>query len=399
MSFLNNSLIFPIVIFGLNSFLLKKVVLVGPCHPLRGGIAKFNERLAQQLINDGHDVVIYTFSLQYPSFLFPGKTQYSESAAPQNLNIKIAVNSINPINWWRVAREIAQMGPDLVIFRYWLPFMAPCLGSIARWIRRMTLKNHKNCTLLAIVDNALPHEKRPGDKVLTQYFTQSMDTFMVMSAHVKKDLKQFTSRPIRLFPHPLYDNFGPKHKKETSRQHLKLPKNSYIFLFFGFIRHYKGLDLLLKALELPEIADEDFKVVIAGEFYAGEKEIMEQIEQSTARDKLVLHTDFIPDEEVGHYFSAADCVIQPYRNATQSGVSPLAYHFEVPIVVTRVGGLPDLVPEGIGHICEPHSESIAQSMLFMLKRFDETLFSSIITEEKKKLSWPTFTETLWSSVK
>ncbi len=378
---------------------MKKVILVGPCHPLRGGIAKFNERLAKQLMDDGHEVIIYTFSLQYPSFLFPGKTQLSDSTPPKNLDIRIEVNSINPINWWRVAKDIARLKPDLVIYRYWLPFMAPCLGSIARWIKRFMGESSASCTQLAIVDNALPHEKRVGDRVLTQYFTQSMDRFMAMSDHVKNDLRQFTQRPIQLFPHPLYDNFGPRHDKKLARQHLQFPENTYLFMFFGFIRHYKGLDILLKALELPTVKDRDFKLVIAGEFYAGEKEIMEQINVSSAKDKLLLHTEFIPDDEVGYYFSAVDCIVQPYRNATQSGVSPLAYHFEVPMVVTNVGALPDLVPNGMGHVCEPTPESIAESILFMLTQFDSQYFSTIIEEEKKKLSWSTFTSRLWDNHK
>jgi glycosyltransferase involved in cell wall biosynthesis len=378
---------------------LKKIILIGPVHPLRGGIAKFNERLAKQLMDDGHEVIIYTFSLQYPKWLFPGKTQLSHSTAPEGLNIKVVINSIHPVNWWKVAAAIASEKPDLVIFRYWLPFMAPCLGTIARRIKSLTSGHPKKTTLLAIVDNALPHEKRPGDKLLTRYFTQSIDTFLVMSEHVKKDLEIFTKRPITLFPHPLYDNFGHQHNPVEARNHLKWPQNTYIFLFFGFIRHYKGLDLLLEAISLPILANQDFKLVIAGEFYSDEDKLREQMAHSPVRDKLILHTDFIPDEEVGYYFSASDCVVQPYRSATQSGVSPLAYHFEVPIVVTRVGGLPDLVPDGIGHVCEPQPESIAQSMLHMLKNFDTALFKTKISEEKKKLSWDTFTQVMWTSVK
>lgn len=378
---------------------MKKVILIGPVHPFRGGIAKFNERLAKQLVDDGHEVFIYTFSLQYPKWLFPGKTQLSQSDAPQGLHIKTMINSINPFNWWKVASEVVSKNPDLVIFRYWLPFMAPCLGTIARRIKRLTSGKSQKPKLLAIVDNALPHEKRPGDKILTRYFIQAMDTFMVMSEHVKKDLETFTQHNITLFPHPLYDNFGPPHNPTEAREHLKWPQNTYIFLFFGFIRHYKGLDLLLEAIALPSLRGEDFKLVIAGEFYSDEEKLREQIDNSPVRNKMILHTDFIPDEEVGYYFSSSDCVVQPYRSATQSGVSPLAYHFEVPIVVTRVGGLPDLVPDGIGQVCEPQPESIAQSMLRMLKDFDTDLFKTKIREEKKKLSWDTFTQVMWTSVK
>jgi glycosyltransferase involved in cell wall biosynthesis len=371
---------------------LSKVIIIGPAYPLRGGLATFNERLARQFMAEGHETIIYTFSLQYPNFLFPGKTQYSESGPPANLDIRVRINSINPSNWLSVGNELRNLNPDIIIVRYWLPFMGPCLGTILRIAKR----NH-DTKIVGLIDNALPHERRFGDRSFTKYFTACLDGLVTMSEHVKNDLKQFTSKPTHLVQHPLYDNFGPKLDKEKARCELKIPKDKYVFLFFGFIRKYKGLDLLIQALDyLPNIIKGKICILIAGEFYAGEDEIKAQIAHSTSKSIILAHTHFINDEQVASYFSASDCVIQPYRNATQSGVTPLAYHFEVPLIVTNVGALPDLVPPNLGLVCEPNAENIAQTMVKMLD-FDTARFAEQIVIEKKKLSWAQLSMTLFKA--
>ncbi len=362
---------------------MSKIIIIGPAYPLRGGLATFNERLARQFMAEGHEVIIYTFSLQYPNFLFPGKTQYSESGAPRDLNIKVCINSVNPLNWYLSGQKIQKECADIVICRYWLPFMGPCLGTIARLI-----KKNKITKVIGLIDNALPHEKRLGDRQFTQYFTKAMDGFVTMSRYVLNDLKQFTKKEVSLVQHPLYDNFGPKHEQNTARKSLGIPDGVFVFLFFGFIRKYKGLDLLISAFEL--LKNENVCLVIAGEYYAGENEIKDQIAHSPAKSKISEHTKFINDDEVGLYFSAANCVVQPYRNATQSGVTPLAYHFEVPMIVTNVGALPDLVPPSLGIVCEPEVSAIANALESMTS-FDFETFKSAIKEEKKKLSWETLT--------
>ena len=365
---------------------LSKIIIIGPAYPLRGGLATFNERMARQFMSEGHEVKIYTFSLQYPDFLFPGKTQYSESAGPADLDIKPCINSISPLNWWTSGKKIKQEKADIVIMRYWLPFMGPCLGSIARIIKS------KQTRIIGLIDNAIPHEKRPGDRMFTQYFAAAMDGFITMSEFVKTDLKLFTKKEVKLIAHPLYDNFGPKLNKEDARLQLNISFQGPIFLFFGFIRQYKGLDLLIKAIEKLE-GYSDYRLLIAGEYYAGEDEIKLQIKNSSQSDKILEHTHFINDEEVGLYFSASDVVIQPYRNATQSGVTPLAYHFEVPMIVTNVGALPDLVPPALGIVCEPNPESLAEAM-HKMKAFDYVHFAREILVEKKKLSWETLTKAI-----
>jgi glycosyltransferase involved in cell wall biosynthesis len=357
---------------------LSKIIIIGPAYPLRGGLATFDERLARQFMNEGHEVIIYTFSLQYPNFLFPGKTQYSESDPPEDLNIKVCINSVNPINWIKVGKQLKNENADKIIVRYWIPFMGPCLGTILRFASR-----NKETKIIGIIDNAVPHEKRFGDRFFTKYFIAGLHGFVTMSESVKQDLKQFTVKNIHIVQHPLYDNFGQKIVKSVARDILKIENKKYVFLFFGFIRNYKGLDLLIEALEFVH---SDFVLLIAGEFYAGEDEIKTKIESSKSKDRILCHTHFIKDEEVAVYFSASDCVVQPYRNATQSGVTPLAYYFEVPMIVTNVGALPSLVPPSLGKVCEPNPASIASAMNAM-QDFDIGLFESSIATEKKKLSW------------
>ncbi len=357
---------------------LSKIIIIGPAYPLRGGLATFDERLARQFMDEGHEVILYTFSLQYPNFLFPGKTQYSESEPPADLNIKVCINSVNPFNWIKIGNQIKNEKADKIIVRYWIPFMGPCLGTILRIASR-----NKHSKIIGIIDNAVPHEKRIGDTVFTKYFTSSLHGFVTMSETVRQDLKQFTSKEIHLVQHPLYDNFGRKMDKIQARKALKIPAGKYVFLFFGFIRNYKGLDLLIEALDLVK---SDFILLIAGEYYAGEEEIKKQILSSASNEHILCHTHFIKDEEVSLYFSASDCVVQPYRNATQSGVTPLAYYFEVPMIVTNVGALPNLVPPSLGIVCEPNPPSIAEAMNAM-QDFDQALFTSTISIEKKKLSW------------
>lgn len=372
----------------------KKIIIIGPAHPLRGGLASFNERLAKEFQNQGNEVTIYTFSLQYPSFLFPGTTQYSSEPAPAGLSIKVCINSINPFNWLKVGRQLKNYKPDIIVVRYWLPFMGPCLGTILR-----IAKKNKHTKIVCIADNIIPHEKRIGDTLFTKYFIKPVDGFITMSEKVLSDLKVFNKNKKALFvAHPLYDNFGEKISKEEARRELKIKKEALIILFFGFIRKYKGLDILLDAMkilkDLPNTQYPIPKLLIAGEFYEDRKNYDDQIQRLGIHENLILHTDFIPDSMVKYYLCAADVVIQPYRNATQSGVTPLAYHFEKPMIVTNVGGLPSLVLDGkVGLIAEPDAASIAEKILEYFS-LGETYFLPYLVEEKKKYTWLKMTETI-----
>jgi len=375
-----------------------KIIIIGSAYPLRGGgIATFNERLAKEFIDEGFDTTIYTFSYQYPSFLFPGKTQYSSEPPPENIPIKIKINSINPFNWITVGNELKKIKPDIIVVRYWLPFMGPCFGAILRRVK----KNH-HTKIICIADNILPHEKRPGDRMLTKYFLKPIDSFITMSEKVLADLKQFTNKPALFIPHPLYDNFGEKISKEEARKKLNINPDDKIILFFGFIRKYKGLDILLNAFKILNHNNSisspwgrgSLKLLIAGEFYDDEKNYIELLNDPAIKNNLILHTQFIPNAEVKYYLCAADCVIQPYRSATQSGVTPLAYHFEIPMIVTNVGGLPSLVPDKkAGLIAEPNAESIAKKIEEYFE-LGEEYFLPGLREEKKKYSWKVMVEAI-----
>ncbi len=370
-----------------------KIIIIGPAHPLRGGLASFNERLAKEFQLQGNEVSMYTFSLQYPSFIFPGTTQYSSDPAPKNLSIKVCINSINPFNWIKIGNLLKKENADLIIVRYWLPLMGPCLGTI---LRRVKKNNHTR--IVCIADNIIPHEKRFGDKSFTKYFVKPVDAFITMSERVLADLRLFEKeKPARLVLHPLYDNFGEIISKEEARKKLGILNEEKVALFFGFIRKYKGLDILLDAMKIIKNCKQPIsncKLLIAGEFYEDSKPYLEQIDQSAIKDNLILHTNFIADSDVKYYLCAADVVVQPYRNATQSGVTPLAYHFEKPMIVTNVGGLPSLVPDNkVGLVAEPDAASIAKKII---EYFDkgENYFLPHIKEEKKKLSWTILTNTL-----
>ena len=362
-----------------------KVVIIGPAYPLRGGLASYDERLAREFMHNSYETTISTFSYQYPSFLFPGTTQYSTEPAPKDISIKVKINSINPFNWILVGNELKKLKPDIIVVRYWLPFMGPCLGTILRRV-----KKNKHTKIICIADNIFPHEKRPGDKVFTKYFLKPADGFITMSEKVLADLHEFAKdKPSIFVPHPLYDNFGEKISKEEARSKLNISLNDKVILFFGFIRKYKGLDILLNTMKLlqQKPSTKKIKLLVAGEFYDDEKNYEQLLSDPQIKDNLILHTEFISDSMVKYYLCAADCVVQPYRNATQSGVTPLAYHFEIPMIVTNVGGLPSLVPDKkVGLIAEPNAESIAEKVKEYFE-LGEEFFLPHLREEKKKYSW------------
>jgi glycosyltransferase involved in cell wall biosynthesis len=368
----------------------KKIIIIGPAHPLRGGLASYNERLAKEFQLQGHQVVIYTFSLQYPEFIFPGTTQYSTEPAPKELAIKVCINSVNPFNWLSVGSRLKKEKADVIIVRYWLPLMGPCLGTILRMAKR-----NKHSKVICIADNIIPHEKRLGDKAFTKYFIKPVDAFITMSEKVLADLRLYNNtKPAKAVLHPLYDNFGEKISKEEARNHIGIDSKEKIILFFGFIRQYKGLDVLFDAMKFLQ-NKLDCKLLVAGEFYEDRKPYDEQINTLGIKDNLILHTDFIADSEVKYYLCAADVVVQPYRNATQSGVTPLAYHFEKPMIVTNVGGLPALVPhDKAGLVAEPDAKDIAQKITDFFTKGEAHFLPHIITE-KKKLSWSNLTAAIF----
>ena len=378
-----------------------RIGILGTTWPYRGGLTAFNERLARQFASEGNEVEIFTFTMQYPDFLFPGKTQYSDDPKPEDLHITRTMNSIGPLSWLRTARAIKQAGVELLIIKFWIPLMAPCLGTIARLCRRKGIK------VVSVLDNVIPHEPHFWDRWLIRYFIGSVDRFVAMSASVQEDCRRFLPASgkdrVVLSPHPLYDNFGEAVEKSAARQALGLPEDKTILLFFGFIRDYKGLDLLMRAYHevlksrKPEGGD-DLLLVVAGEFYNNAGKYKELEEALGLQGKIEWRTDFIPDERVRFYFSAADLIVQPYKSATQSGVTQIAYHFERPMLVTKVGGLAEIVPDGkVGYVCEVDEASVADAIgrfAQMRKEERDALFLPNIQKEKEKYAWNKMTEVI-----
>jgi D-inositol-3-phosphate glycosyltransferase len=365
-----------------------KIISLGPAHPYRGGPATFNDRLAQQFISEGHTVELITFTLQYPRLLFPGKTQYTDSPAPPGVKIKRMLNSVNPINWVITGFKIKRMMPNILLLRFWLPFLGPSLGTVARIVRR-----NRHTKTICIFDNVVPHEKRAGDKILTKYLTGSIDGAIVMSQSVSEDLKIFRSDiPTKLSPHPLFDNYGEFTDREIAISTLGLDAENKYILFFGFIRAYKGLDLLIKAFSDNRLRNRNLKLIIAGEFYEDDTAYRNLIRKYYLEDEILLYDRFIKDEEVSLFFSVADIVVQPYKTATQSGVTQIAYHYNKPMLVTDVGGLREIVPDGIcGYVVNPDSDSIAEAIVDFYDDNRKAQFTDAVKTEKKKFSWDKMT--------
>lgn len=366
-----------------------KITILGSAHPLRGGLAAYNERLAREFMYEKDEVTIETFSLQYPEFLFPGTTQYSSLPKPADLTIHVTVNSINPFNWIKTGLKIKRQRPDILVVKFWLPFMAPCLGTICRIVR-----SNQHTRIISILDNIIPHEKRIGDTLFTKYFVNSVDAFIAMSDSVYNDLSVFDqTKPRLLNPHPLFDNYGEAVDKISAIQKLNLDTSKKYLLFFGLIRDYKGLDIVLKAMATEQLRNSDIQLIVAGEYYSNREEYEQLIRELAIKDKVELHTRFIPDDEVYLYFCAADMVVQPYKHATQSGVTQICYHFNKPMLVTNVGGLPEIVPDNkVGFVVAPDEQSVANAILRFYNEEKEQEFVQNIQEEKKKYSWKVMAE-------
>lgn len=370
-------------------------MIVSPAWPYRGGIASFSHRLAKEFIDRGDDVSTITFTLQYPSILFPGKSQYSDSPKPEGVNISREISSINPISWIRVGRKIKKMKPDIVILRYWIPFMAPCLGTVARIVKR-----DSSIKVIPLIDNLTPHESRIGDKQLTNYFVKPCDAFMTMSRSVLNEVERLSKgRECKLVFHPPYDLYGPAVSREKALKQLDLDPEYRYMLFFGFIRDYKGLDILLKSLADSRLSGKKIKLIVAGEYYTDRKPYLQLIDDLGIADMLVLRTDFIPDDQIPLYFSVADIVVQPYKHATQSGVTQICYHYNNPMLVTNVGGLAEIVPDGkVGYATEPTVISVADALVDFFENSRYADFVKGVIEEKKRFSWRLMTDVFHSLV-
>ena len=369
-------------------------------HPYRGGIAHFNEALYHSLEKEGHQVHVVSFSVQYPGVLFPGKSQYDTSEPDKPVSQERLINSVWPPSWWKAGRKIASRNPDLVIIRFWLPVLAPALGAVARAIR----KRSPDTVIVGLTDNIIPHEKRIGDKPLTKYFINSCDGFLTMSESVMEELNQFTRTKCKIFsPHPVYDIFGKGIPKSTARQQLEIPEDRRVVLFFGFVRRYKGLDLLVRAIGRKEVRDLDVHLIVCGEFYEDRRSYERMIDEKGIRDKVTLLDRYVDKEEVAQYFCAADIVAQTYRTATQSGVTQIAYHFGRPILITDVGGLSEIVDDKkSGYVTAANSKSIAHALVDFYENNREADMTEAVKRDGKRFTWKAMVnrmETLYSAIK
>lgn len=336
---------------------------------------------------------IVTFTLQYPSFLFPGKTQYSESPPPEDLRIERRVNSMNPLNWLRVGCRLRRERPDMVIMKYWTPFMGPCLGTIARRVRK-----NGHTKVVVQVDNIVPHEHNFTDRIFNKYFVKSVDGFVYMSQQVKRDLDSLgIEKPALFSPHPIFTGYGEPVAKEEACRKLGLEPDIQYSLFFGLVRDYKGLDLLIDAWTIlkADKQTEGCKLIIAGEFYGNKEKYLHHIEENGLTEDVVVHDFYIPDGDVKYYFSAADVLIQPYHSATQSGVTQIAYNFGLPMIVTDVGGLAEIVSDDVvGYVVEKTPEAVAVAFVRLYADWNLERFRRNMDAEKKRFSWDAMCDSL-----
>ena len=365
----------------------KKAVFIGPAYPYRGGIAAFNENLATIFQHNGWECKIFTFTQQYPNLLFPGKNQLTTEDPRPNLTITRGIYSTNPLNWLKMSKEIVAENPDLVITQYWMPFMAPAFGTILRGVK----KEMNDVQTVTIVHNFKPHESRIGDKQLNKYLTNRTDILTCLSASVKREIeKSVADKPIIQLFHPIYDHYGAALSQEVAKTKLGWDEDTKYLLFFGLVRAYKGVDTLLDALTILK-TKENYKLVIAGEFYEDEKKYLKQIAKNKLEDRIIIRNEYIPNEDVPLLFCGADAIVLPYKTATQSGVVPIALHFDRPVIVTKVGSLSPMIEKHkIGLIAESNPSSIAEKLEDFLEGKEK--LKSDFENIKDELSWQSFFE-------
>ena len=368
------------------------IVIVSTAYPFRGGIAHYVALLYRRLAQR-NNVKVVTFPRQYPSFLFPGKTQ-EESGGGEDIRIPAErlIDSVNPFTWMSAAKKIAAMKPDVLVFKFWLPFFGPCFGYIARKVKRLTGGKTR---AVFICDNIVPHEKRLFDRAFTNYAFGAADAAIAQSASVEKDLKRlYPKLTSRMVPHPIYEIFGNAIGKREARDRIKV-RESHVMLFFGYIRKYKGLHTLLEAM--PEILRRTrVKLLVVGECYGDEGEYRKKIKQLNLGSAVDFRAEYVSPEDVNLYFSAADLVVLPYESATQSGIVQIAYQFDKPVIATNVGGLAEVVVNGkTGFIVDRNNpKALAAAVVKYYQDKLEGHFVRGIHEEKRKYSWDHITKAI-----
>lgn len=373
-----------------------KFVIVGTAYPLRGGIAQYVGLLYKALRDRGHQAEIITFSRQYPKILFPGKSQEEQGAAGVAVDSIQVIDSINPLTWRRAGKLAASFEPDAIIFKFWLPFFAPAYGLIARTAKKIMLRKGKSAKIIFIADNVIPHEKRPGDRALTNYAFKVVDHFIVQSSAVERDLKivKPDASYLRL-EHPVFESFGAPIERAEARKRIGISDDAEVLLYFGFIRRYKGIDIAIRAVAEVAKTRPNVLLVIAGEQYSGEEDYRALASSLGLTEKNIRFFDhYISNDDVPVFFSASNASLLPYRSATQSGVVQIAYNYDQPVIATNVGGLPEIVIDGKSGLIAP--EATPESVATVVNRFfadglEEQLRTGVRAEKPKYL-WSTFVE-------
>jgi glycosyltransferase involved in cell wall biosynthesis len=370
------------------------IVIVGPYPPFRGGISDFNYALADNL-NKEHSVNVINFTTQYPKLIFPGKTQYKSQISDYPVAVKRMLSSVNPLTWKKSARYIDELKPDLVIFRFWMPFFALALSNVARHLRKRL-----NAPFIAICDNIIPHESHLFDAKLTSYFLKRMDKYIVMSKTVEQELLSFIPEAVyNRSPHPIYNIFGDEVPKNTARDILGI-KAKKVILFFGLIRKYKGLDILLQSIPLIKEKLNDFVVLIVGECYEDIDKYKNIIYDLNIEPWVDLRVKFLSDKEIAVTFSAADVIALPYRSASQSGIVQVAYHYNKPVVVSDVGGLPEVVEQGkVGFVVKLDPAEFAKALIEILEGDNSEKMSKEVSKYKQQFSWDYFLQSIYELMK
>ena len=366
-----------------------RIAIVGPLPPFRGGIADLNSALAHHL-SKRHQVHAFNFTTQYPSTLFPGKTQYKQGSAAQYFQNTRCLSSINPLTWKKTADLIIDLEPDLVLFRYWMPFFAPAFTGVAKRI-----KKHSDINIIAMCDNIIPHEERALDQQLTKRFFDYIDAFIVLSKKVEEELLSIIpNAKYKYSPHPIYSIFKDDISKNEARSQLNISAKN-VMMFFGLIREYKGLDILIEAVGKLKKEMPDFLLLVVGECYENEQKYLDLIQKNELVKAVQTHFSFIPDNEVGTYFAAADVIVLPYRTASQSGIVQIAYHYDTPVIVSNVGGLPEIVDEGkTGYCVDPNPADFAGAIKTFFLHDDQESFVKNIAKYKKRFSWDVMVTTI-----
>ena len=365
------------------------ILILGTAYPLRGGIAHYNALLYTHL-KKKHRVEIISFKRQYPNMFFPGKTQEEKGDPGLPVASEPLIDSVNPFNWIRVGIALRKRNADVVIFKYWLPFFGPCFGTICA-----LLKYRRRTKVIAICDNVIPHEHRPGDALFTWYAFKFVDAYIVQSDSVEKDLLETVEKPrYKKVPHPVYEIFGPRLGKKEARAALHI-RDEKVILFFGYVRSYKGLHVMIDAMK--EVKKSlSVKLLVVGEFYEDEEKYRWHISDAQVRDVIDVVSDYVPNEKVGEYFSAADAVILPYLSATQSGIAQIAYNFDRPVIATAVGGLAEVVVDGVSGLIVPPNDpaKLADAIKKFYSENLEEKLSAGAACEKKKYSWDNMVEAI-----